>query len=110
MLLLHILTKVEDESLTKPGHNHKAREYIIMHSASIATYYKQSNNHAARYILELKSYNMARSTLDTRQESSMALTTKHVISKQRGYHQYRVQARWGWIMHQQPYKELTCDE
>ena len=27
-LLLQILTKVEDESSTKPGHNHKAREYI----------------------------------------------------------------------------------
>ena len=34
-LLLQILPKVEDESSTKPGHNHKAREYIIMHSARI---------------------------------------------------------------------------
>ena len=64
-LLLQILTKVEDESSTKPGHNHKAREYIIMHSASIAPHHKQSNNHATRYTLEIKSYNMARCTLDT---------------------------------------------
>jgi hypothetical protein len=64
-LLLQILTKVEDESSTKPGHNHKAREYICMHSARIATHYKQSNNHATRYTLEIKSYNMARCTLDT---------------------------------------------
>ena len=59
-LLLHLLAKVEDESLTKPGHNHKAREYINMHSARIATHHKQSNNHATRYTLEIKSYNMAR--------------------------------------------------
>ena len=63
-LLLQILTKVEDESSTKPGHNHKAREYIGMHSARIATHYKQSNNHAARCTLEVNSYNMARCNLD----------------------------------------------
>ena len=39
-LWLQILAKVEDESSPRSGHNHKAREYIIMHSASIATYYK----------------------------------------------------------------------
>ena len=38
---------------------------LNMHSARIATYYKQSNNHATRYTLEIKSYNMARCTLDT---------------------------------------------
>ena len=64
-LLLQILTKVEDESSTKPGHNHKAREYIIMHSASIALYHEPSNNHATRYIPEVKSYNLARCILDT---------------------------------------------
>ena len=62
MRLLHLLAKEEDDSSPISGHNHKAREYIIMHSASIATYYKQSNNHAT---LEIKSYNMARSTLNT---------------------------------------------
>ena len=50
-LLLHLLAKVEDESSPKSGHNHKAREYIIMHSASIAPHYKQSNNHATRHTL-----------------------------------------------------------
>ena len=54
-LLLHLLAKVEDDSSPISGHNHKAREYIIMHSASIATYYKQSNNHATRYTLQIKS-------------------------------------------------------
>ena len=54
MLLLHILAKIEDESSPKSGHKHKAREYICMHSARIATYYKQSNNHATRYTLETK--------------------------------------------------------
>ena len=34
-LLLLILAKVEVESSPKSGHNHKAREYIIMHSARI---------------------------------------------------------------------------
>ena len=64
-LLLLVLAKVEVGSSPKSGHNHKAREYIIMHSASIATYYKQSNNHATRYTLEINSYNMSRCTLDT---------------------------------------------
>ena len=54
-LLLHVLAKVEDEFSTKPGHNHKAREYIIMHSASIVPHHKQSNNHATRYTLEIDS-------------------------------------------------------
>ena len=27
-----------------------------------------------------------------------------------GYHQYRVQARWGWIVYRGSHKELTCDE
>ena len=35
-----------------------------MHSASIAPYYRQSNNHAARYSLETKILHMARCTLD----------------------------------------------
>ena len=39
-LLFHVLAKVEDESSPKSGHNHKAREYICMHSARIATHYK----------------------------------------------------------------------
>ena len=64
-LLLHLLAKVEDESSPTSGHKHKAREYICMHSARIATHYKQSNNHTARYILEINSYNMARCTLDS---------------------------------------------
>ena len=59
-LWLHLLAKVEDESSTKPGHKHKAREYINMHSSRIAIHHKQSNNHATRYTLEIKSYNMAR--------------------------------------------------
>ena len=54
-LWLQILAKVEDESSPKIWPKHEAREYIVMHSARIATYYKQSNNHAARHTLEIKS-------------------------------------------------------
>ena len=39
-LLLHLLAKVEDDSSPISGHKHKAREYIIMYSARIATHYK----------------------------------------------------------------------
>ena len=39
-LLLQIFAKVEDDSSPISGHKHKAREYICMHSARIATHHK----------------------------------------------------------------------
>jgi hypothetical protein len=58
-LLLHLLAKVEDESSPKSGQNTRPVSTLNMHSASIAPHYKQSNSHATRHTLYIKSYNMA---------------------------------------------------
>ena len=86
-LLFQILAKVEDGSSPKSSQNTRPVSTLNMHSASIASYCKQSNNHATRHTLEIKSTTWQVSTLGRsmqQHKGSMASQAKHGISKQLG--------------------------